>query len=306
MLNPGQRNFTSVATYFAEVPTEVAGAGTFYDLANVQVLKGPQGTLFGRNTTGGAVLFEPARPDFEFAGYVKATLGNYDTREGEAVLNLPIIDDRLAIRLAGNIARRDGYTQSVRTGQKLDGRHYEAWRVSVLARPFDGLENLLILDGRRKDQSGTSAVLRQVNPALPVGQALTPLLAEQVAIGPRKTTDHTPPTDARPVDPQRASARKSDAPLATRTPRFAGAPGCTTPLVSNRLTIRLVVFPYPTFFNTNPTTTASPGSIRLLDGTHCSSTTAALSSTKTGSVFTTTVKVFVALKGGSPLSETTV
>lgn len=51
VLNPGQRNFTSVATYFAEVPTEVAGAGTFYDLANVQVLKGPQGTLFGRNTT---------------------------------------------------------------------------------------------------------------------------------------------------------------------------------------------------------------------------------------------------------------
>ena len=191
VLNPGQRNFTSVATYFAEVPTEVTGAGMFYDLANVQVLKGPQGTLFGRNTTGGAVLFEPARPDFEFAGYVKATLGNYDSREGEAVLNLPIIDDRLAIRLAGNIARRDGYTQSVRTGQKLDGRHYDAWRVSVLARPFDGLENLLILDGRQKDQSGTSAVLRQVNPALPVGQALTALLAEQVAIGPRKNLTGT-------------------------------------------------------------------------------------------------------------------
>lgn len=187
VLNPGQRNFTSVATYFAEVPTEVAGAGTFYDLANVQVLKGPQGTLFGRNTTGGAVLFEPARPEFQFSGYVKATVGNYDNREGEAVLNLPIIDDRLAIRLAGNIARRDGYTQSVRTGQKLDGRHYEAWRVSILARPFDGFENLLILDGREKDQSGTSSVLRQVNPALPVGQGLAALLVEQAALGPRKT-----------------------------------------------------------------------------------------------------------------------
>ncbi len=187
VLNPGQRNFTSVATYFAEVPTEVAGAGTFYDLANVQVLKGPQGTLFGRNTTGGAVLFEPARPEFDFSGYVKGTLGNYDNREVEAVLNLPIVDDRLAVRLAGNLSRRDGYTQSVRTGQKLDGRHYDAWRVSVLARPFDGLENLLILDGRKKDQSSTSAVLRQINPASATGQALAPLLAEQATLGPRKT-----------------------------------------------------------------------------------------------------------------------
>lgn len=187
VFNPGQRNFTSVATYFAEVPTEVTGAGMFYDLANVQILKGPQGTLFGRNTTGGAVLFEPARPEFALSGYVKGTLGNYANREGEGVLNLPIIDDRLAIRLSGNIARRDGFTRSVRTGQKLDGRHYEAWRVSILARPFDGLENLLILDGRSKNQSSTSAVLRQVNPAMPIGQAMAGLLAEQKALGPRKT-----------------------------------------------------------------------------------------------------------------------
>lgn len=187
VFNPGQRNFTSVATYFAEVPTEVTGAGMFYDLANVQVLKGPQGTLFGRNTTGGAVLFEPARPDFTLSGYVKVALGNYANREAEAVLNLPIIDDRLAIRLSGTLARRDGFTQSVRTGQKLDGRHYEGWRVSVLARPVDGLENMLILDGRSKDQSSTSAVLRQVNPALPVGQGMAALLAEQAALGPRKT-----------------------------------------------------------------------------------------------------------------------
>ena len=159
----------------------------FYDLANVQILKGPQGTLFGRNTTGGAVLFEPARPEFALSGYVKAVLGNYSNREGEFVLNLPVVDDRLAIRLAGNIARRDGFTRSVRTGQRLDGRHYEAWRVSILARPFDGLENLLILDGRDKDQSSTSAILRQLNPAMPVGQGMAALLAEQAAIGPRKT-----------------------------------------------------------------------------------------------------------------------
>ena len=63
VLGGGQRNFTSVATYFAEVPTPIAGSGVFYDLANVQVLKGPQGTLFGRNTTGGAVSSSQPSPN---------------------------------------------------------------------------------------------------------------------------------------------------------------------------------------------------------------------------------------------------
>ena len=51
-----------VQTYFAEVPYNASGPGSFFDMSNVQVLSGPQGTLFGRNTTGGAVLFEPQRP----------------------------------------------------------------------------------------------------------------------------------------------------------------------------------------------------------------------------------------------------
>ncbi|WP_218036709.1 TonB-dependent receptor [Sphingobium sp. EM0848] len=183
----GQRNFTSVATYFAEVPALVSGPGVFFDLSGVQILKGPQGTLFGRNTTGGAVLFEPQRPTQKIEGYVQLSAGNYGYRELEAVMNLPISPDLLSIRLAGNVAERHGFTTSVLTGQHLDGRDYQAYRASILFTPAAGLENLTIIDGRVKDQSGTSAVIRQVNPASPTGALIAPYLAQQRALGVRRT-----------------------------------------------------------------------------------------------------------------------
>ncbi len=183
----GQRNFTSVATYFAEVPALVSGPGVFFDLGAVQILKGPQGTLFGRNTTGGAVLFEPQRPTQQIEGYVQLSAGNYAYRELEAVMNLPVVPDLLSIRLAGNVAKRRGFTTSVLTGQHLDGRDYQAYRASILFTPAAGLENLTIVDGRTKDQSGTSAIIRQVDPNTATGALIAPYLAQQQALGVRKT-----------------------------------------------------------------------------------------------------------------------
>ena len=80
-----QRTTATVGTYFAEVVAprgngvsqggDGASPGALFDLQNVQVLKGPQGTLFGRNTTGGAVLLVPVKPKDEFEGYVEGTVG---------------------------------------------------------------------------------------------------------------------------------------------------------------------------------------------------------------------------------------
>jgi iron complex outermembrane receptor protein len=164
VINAGQHNFTGVATYFDEVPAVVAGPGVFFDLANVQVLKGPQGTLFGRNTTGGAVLFTPARPTQEFEGYLKITTGNEADREVEGVLNLPLIENTLSLRVSGDFARRAGFTQNVITGQSLDDRTFGAWRASLRWTPIQGLDNTLVLDGRNINQNGSSAILRAVNP----------------------------------------------------------------------------------------------------------------------------------------------
>jgi iron complex outermembrane receptor protein len=164
VINAGQHNFTSVATYFDEVPALISGPGVFFDLANVQVLKGPQGTLFGRNTTGGAVLFTPAKPTQDFEGYLKVTGGNYNDREVEGAVNLPLIENTLSLRVSGDFARRGGFTHNVLTGQDLDDRNFGALRVSLLWTPIQGLNNTLVVDGRNINQNGTSAILRAVNP----------------------------------------------------------------------------------------------------------------------------------------------
>ena len=75
----------------------------------MQVLKGPQGTLFGRSTTGGAVLLQPAAPTNEWGGYARFRLGNYNTLQAEGALNIPVVKDVLAIRLAALQSKRDGY-----------------------------------------------------------------------------------------------------------------------------------------------------------------------------------------------------
>jgi iron complex outermembrane receptor protein len=165
----GQRNFSSVATYFAEVPTNIAGPGVFFDLTNVQVLKGPQGTLFGRNTTGGAVLFEPAAPTWANEGYAQVQFGNYAFKQFNGVLNVVPVPDKVALRLAAEITRRDGFTQSIVTGQKLDNRHYEGIRFSLRLTPTDGIENTTIVSYRNRDQAGTSQVLAAFYPQAQLG-----------------------------------------------------------------------------------------------------------------------------------------
>src|ERR1019366_9171192 len=98
-----------VLGYFNQLPT-VAGAANpsglngsafYFDLANVQVLKGPQGTLFGISTNGGAILFESKKPVNDFEGYIQAGGGNYGHVETEGVLNVPLVDEKLLLRVGG-------------------------------------------------------------------------------------------------------------------------------------------------------------------------------------------------------------
>ena len=161
-ISTGVRTIQSVATYFDQVPSDIAGPGIFYDLENVQILKGPQGTLFGRNTVGGAILFEPKKPTNDFEGYIQAQLGNYNDKEFEGAINVPI-DDKLLVRVAGSLARRDGYTVNLYNGQDLDDRNYESWRVSITWRPTDDFQNELVYNGLYKDENGTSNVLYALN-----------------------------------------------------------------------------------------------------------------------------------------------
>ena len=84
-------------------------SGSFYDLERVEVLKGPQGTLYGRNATAGAINVIPVRPKLgEFSGFASASYGNYDALSVQGALNVPI-GDNAAFRVSGNVVNRDGY-----------------------------------------------------------------------------------------------------------------------------------------------------------------------------------------------------
>jgi iron complex outermembrane receptor protein len=174
----------SVTEYFAQVPYPVgdgAGPGRFYDLENLQVLKGPQGTLFGRNSTGGALLFEPKRPTNDFEGYAQVSFGNYGYKEIEAAVNVPIVEDKLMVRVAGDRAERDGFTHLVGTDKNLDNRDYWSGRVGITFRPTDDFENYTVYDSFYSDNNGTSEILRGANPAF-LGPIAAAVNAEQAGL----------------------------------------------------------------------------------------------------------------------------
>ena len=151
-----------VIAYFNEVPqynTLIGNNVQFYDLENIQVLKGPQGTLFGRSTTGGAVLISPQRPTNRFEGFAEFKIGNYNLREFTGALNIPIIDDVLKLRVAGNILRRDGFTINVNNGEDLDNKRRDSYRVSLSFTPGDEFEMLTIFRGEKIDENATGVVL---------------------------------------------------------------------------------------------------------------------------------------------------
>ncbi|MCG8536301.1 MAG: TonB-dependent receptor [Pseudomonadales bacterium] len=112
----------SIPIYFNEVVmTPSQGTNlSFYDLSNIQVLKGPQGTLFGRNTTGGALLITPARPTTEQEGYVQVKAGTFNLAGIEGAVNLPV-NENIQFRIAGRALKRDGY-QEVVADNALNGQ----------------------------------------------------------------------------------------------------------------------------------------------------------------------------------------
>jgi iron complex outermembrane receptor protein len=181
-IGAGDRTIQSVATYFDQVATNQAGPGVFFDLENVQILKGPQGTLFGRNTTGGAILFEPRKPANDFEGYIQGQLGNYGDKEFEGAINIPIVSEKLLLRVSGNLARRDGYTQNLLTNQDLDDRNYEAWRVSLTWRPTDDFENALVYSGLYKDENGSSHIPYTLNPGAVISTFTVPGFRQPFAV----------------------------------------------------------------------------------------------------------------------------
>ncbi len=158
------------------------------------MLKGPQGTLFGRNSTGGAVLFSTKKPTDSFEGYIEGGYGDYNDREVSAVLNIPLMDDKLLVRIGGLGRSTDGYTHvdslpGFPNGKWLDSTSYGVGRISVTFKPTSQLTNTIVVDSENSNNSAPSNILSYVAPgslAAKLYPGIFQVLAQQRRLGPRE------------------------------------------------------------------------------------------------------------------------
>lgn len=135
----------AVVAYFNEVQVGGGAATSLFDLESIQVLKGPQGTLFGRNATGGAVLYGATQPTDNFGGYVKVGYGNYNDEELEAAVNIPILTG-IDLRVSGKIEQRDGYQDNLLLDTHPNSIDSRVGRVGLrIAPPESGFANVTMV-----------------------------------------------------------------------------------------------------------------------------------------------------------------
>ena len=166
----GNADFTQAASQpvsivFDEVPMEKVGFKSFpvFDVDSIEIGRGPQGTLFGRNTTAGMVHITSRRPTEESEGYVRANLGEMGTRNIEAAIGGTVIEDQLMARVSLLHQNRDnwvdnGFTQE---GDVMGGFDIFAIRFQALFTPSDDFRMLFL--HQRQDQDGNSASLFRAN-----------------------------------------------------------------------------------------------------------------------------------------------
>ncbi|MCR8924197.1 TonB-dependent receptor [Dasania sp. GY-MA-18] len=130
-----------------------------FDLQRVEVLKGPQGTLYGRNTTAGAINLLSNSPDFTADGYASLSLGNYNAHEFNGAYETPLIENKLAARLATNIARTDGYSENHTPGlDDLNQVDRQSYRLSLRYQANDNVEAILKLNSSRSDTNAPAVI----------------------------------------------------------------------------------------------------------------------------------------------------
>jgi outer membrane receptor protein involved in Fe transport len=123
----------------------------FYDLQRVEVLRGPQGTLYGRNATAGVVNIISAKPKFTYEAKASADVANYNSTRLEGMVNVPLVEDKVALRLAGAWTKREGYDTNQITGNQIDGRDLWSTRLSLRFSPSDKIDANLIWEHFQED-----------------------------------------------------------------------------------------------------------------------------------------------------------
>jgi iron complex outermembrane receptor protein len=142
----------------------VGAAMEFRDIANVQILRGPQGTLFGRNTIGGAVLLTTNEPGTDAGNSVRVGLGNDDLREAFGAFDIPLGGD-FSARLALGLRQRDGYVTRVFDGKDLGDEDMRTGQAAFRWQPSEAFTVTLRGDYTKRDENGSPFVFREMNEA---------------------------------------------------------------------------------------------------------------------------------------------
>lgn len=162
-VDPGVGFYVDGVYYGQQVGTNV----DFLGIDRIEVLKGPQGTLFGRNTMGGAVNIVTRRPSREQQGTVKVTLGSDRQADFAGSVDLPL-GDRLFSKISAATRSRDGYVTRLSTGEKLGDDHRTSARGTLLWEATNSLKLTLDADLTRTREGVSPDVLIAVNPAAPI------------------------------------------------------------------------------------------------------------------------------------------
>ncbi|MEZ5572234.1 MAG: TonB-dependent receptor plug domain-containing protein [Halioglobus sp.] len=150
--NPGLE--PSVGIFVDNVYRSRSGlaVGDLLDIASVEILRGPQGTLFGRNTSAGTISINTLKPEFG-GGYGEGTVQNYNGYQVAAGVTGPVVNDTLAFRLATSFNERDGYVSDrLVSSRELYDRNRANVRGQLLWRPDEDVDVRLIVDYKHKDE----------------------------------------------------------------------------------------------------------------------------------------------------------
>jgi len=157
---------------------------TVSDLARVEVLRGPQGTLFGKNTIGGAINIVTQKPGYEFGGVAEIRAGTEGLFETRGAVDLPLVPEVAAMRVSFTTATRDGYMRNRATGSRTNDNKVLGGRVQFLLNPTERLEFQLSVDHSRENRASNAAKCKVVRNADGLLQgALFRALAPEIQTG---------------------------------------------------------------------------------------------------------------------------
>jgi len=133
------------------ISRSIAALANFYDVERLEVLRGPQGTLYGRNATGGSINVITREPTEDLTGYANLTIGNFGRISSEGAVSGALVPEKVLIRLAFQTDSRQGYDTNIVTGHKVDDLNARSFRATLLLKPTDRLSMEISADTHRQN-----------------------------------------------------------------------------------------------------------------------------------------------------------